>query len=533
MISNSNIRVDPNLCYACGQCVERCIMDNLRLSLGPCRSACPIHLNCQGYVRLLAQGKAEDAAEELRRGTPFGAILGRVCSHPCEEHCERGQIDDPVHIKALKRHLVEQFPEIAFRPAPAAPETGLNAAVVGSGPAGLMAAYHLRAAGHGVTVYEADDEPGGLLRHGIPAFRLPRKVVDQTIDMLARMGVVFKTGQAVGSDPGWDELEQNHQAVLLAAGAGPSAEIDLPGKDLPQVIDALDLLKRAGRADRTGPGGSVVVIGGGNTAVDAAIVCRLKGSAEVRLVALEAAGQMPAYDSALEEAREMGIEILNAMGPLAIRAQGDGSVRIDLAGCLSLYNDGGSFSPVLAETCGTSLTAQNIVLAVGQRQRTGGWPDGIFDPETGRPAIDPVTKQITGRDRYFACGDMETGPSSVVEAMASGLEAAVSADRLLNGEGLNWGRDYWQGGLVREYRADHSRAVGGRRKALAHPDPADRGLETEAESPLRASEAVREAERCLSCGRSFEMNQTCWFCLPCEIECPVKALEVRLPYLVR
>ena len=224
MISDVNIKVKRDLCYACGVCVERCIMDNLRLSLAPCRQACPLDINCQGYVRLIAQGREKEAAEELRLHTPFGAILGRVCSHPCEAVCERGDIDGPVHIRALKRYLADAYPEISHRVPPLAPDTGLTVDIVGSGPAGLSAAYVLGQQGHRVTVLESAPEPGGLLRYGIPSFRLPTETLKRTVSTLEEMGVRFQTGKNVGQDLELDGLEREADAVILAMGAGLSEE---------------------------------------------------------------------------------------------------------------------------------------------------------------------------------------------------------------------------------------------------------------------------------------------------------------------
>jgi len=533
VISDINIKVNRELCYACGICVDRCIMDNLRLSVGPCRTACPIHMNCQGYIRLVAQGKERDAAEEMRAGSPFGAILGRICSHPCEKSCERAEIDNAVAIRAIKRYLTDAFPEIAYRLFPPVSETGLSVAVIGSGPAGIMAAYELRSCGHRVTVYEADSEPGGLLRYGIPAFRLPGEILDKSIALLSEMGIAFKTSQAVGTTLDLEALIAQNGAVIAAVGAGPSAIIDIPGADLPDIVDAFELLKevKSGRPPRLGR--SVTVIGGGNTAVDAALCCRLFGVEKVNLVALEDDAHMPAFEAEIKEAIEAGVHIENCWGPTAFIPAGDGSIEIEFARCLTVFDEKGAFAPHLENTCGLRIKADTIVLAIGQQNKKEKWLQTLSDPSSGRILMDPLTKQALNSESLFICGDAEIGPGSVVDAMASAREAALSADRFLRNEGLRWGRNYWAGSYVREYEADRARAID-RSRVEIHKLPLEgRAADREIERTYSASEALREAERCLSCGRAFEMNKTCWYCLPCEIECPVGALEVRMPYLVR
>ncbi len=538
MISDINIRIDRNSCIACGTCVDRCIMDNLRLSVAPCRQACPLDINCQGYVRLIAMGKEEEAAEELRKHTPFSQILGRICSRPCEAACERGKTigDGPVQVRALKRYLDERYPDVTGRRPEIMAETGLSAAVIGSGPAGLMAAYELRSMGHKVTVYDSSDKPGGLLRHGLPRFRLPVREVEEAVDLLRDMGVEFVTECAIGRDMELAQLEKEHGAIVIATGAGPSMRLNVPGADLEQVVSGLDILAKAasgGLEDFTYK--RVAVIGGGNSAVDTAITCVHAGAREVVMVCLENPNEMPAFEQELREARELGVRVENCWGVGGIEKTDAGSVRLSFNRCLTVFDPEGNFAPQIDETCGLhSLETDLAAVAIGHSPDVCGLPEYLFDMQAGRFSCDPVTRQAPENEKVFIAGDCASGPSSVVEAFASGKEAGISAGRYLSGEGLWYERDrYEAGGLSRRYEVIAERAAGGARGESPCLPVEKRGLDAETELVLDPEQAKREAERCLSCGRSFESNMTCWYCLPCEIECPYQALEVRMPYQVR
>ena len=537
MISDLNIRINRDLCYVCGVCIDRCIMDNLRLSTAPCRQACPLDMNCQGYVRLIAQGKEEEAAQELRKYTPFAALLGRICSRPCEAACERDRKagDGAVHIRALKRYLADRYPGITGSPPEPALDTGLSAAVVGSGPAGLMAAYQLRSSGHRVTVFEIEDQPGGLLRRAITSFRLPLPEVKSAVEYLEKMEVEFQTGQGLGRDLDIEELENFYGAIVLAVGAGEMVELAVPGGHLEGVVSGLDLLNRAKNGPRPELAGrSVVVIGCGNTAVDSALTCRRLGAADVRIVCLENPNQIPAYEDELREASEEGVIIENGWGVIALNRTSEGTFEVSLNRCLTALDRTGRFNPQMDETGPLhSLMADTVVVAIGQRVNRELLPPELFDPRTERLVGEALTHRSPYREKVFVCGDCLNGPSSVVEAMASGKEAAISADRFLRGLSLTYGRDYYAvNGLVNEYDVPEL-VVGGPRGEVDRLPAIERSLTRETNLTLTPEAAKREAERCLSCGRPFELNRTCWYCLPCEIDCPVQALEVRMPYQVR
>ena len=534
MISDINIRVDRDKCIACGRCVERCIMDNLRLSVSPCRQQCPIRMNCQGYVRLIAQGKEKEAVAELQPFHPFIGILGRACMHPCEAACERGKVDGPVHIRALKRYLADSYPDLLFAPPGIQRETGRSAAIVGSGPAGLMAAFELRLQGHSVTVFEADSEPGGNMRYTIPSFKLPVREVQRTVDYLAATGIRFKTGTRVDLREDLPRMESEYHSVILAVGTGSPFAPKIPGIEQRRVVQAVDLLRRVKNGENVDIGTRVLVIGGGNTAMDAALICRRLGAGEVRVACVERLHEMPASADSLDEARRAGICFEYGWGVAEVGAAECGCTDIGLARCLSLADEQGKFRPELESECSKRLAADLVVLAMGQNRVPEGMPPELLDEHTGCLAADPLTLQMVNRPKLFVCGDLWAGASSIVHGLASGREAALSADRLLRGEGLRWGRGPWNPAWTREYESLPERARGGARCELPRTGGLGAGTsDCGDERPFSREEAEREAERCLSCGRSFEMNKTCWYCLPCEIDCPVQALEVRMPYLVR
>ena len=534
MISDLNIHVNRDLCYACGICVDRCILDNLRLHLAPCRTACPLHMNCQGYVRLIAQGKDREAAAEMRKYLPFGGILGRVCHHPCETSCEQTKAEDgAVHIRALKRYLADAYPDVARSMPHIEKDSGKTVAIVGSGPSGLMAAHDLRSCGHDITVFEADAEPGGLLRWAIPSFRLPVHEVEQAVDMLEQMGIQFKTGQALGKQVELSDIADRFDAVLLSVGAGAPVPLGIPGEDLEGVYQGLDLLKHTKQGNMPDLGRSVLVIGGGNCAVDVALTCTKLGIPEVRMICLEDRCDMPAFETELQEAQEEGVAIENCWGPRQFVRTKDGKIGVEVSRCLSVFDDQGAFCPALEDACSLGFEAGAIVVAVGQKLAGEGIP--VEYSENGTQLLaDGLTLQSPASGNVFCSGDAVSGPKSVVDAMAQGREAAVSIDRFLAGDGLRWGRDFFaDNGFLEQYEADLSRVKGPGRGKLHRRPVEERTLTHEVEAVLTAEAARQEAERCLSCGRAAECNQTCWLCLPCEIECPVDALEVRMPYLIR
>lgn len=523
---SDNIKIDMEKCIQCGKCVDTCILDNLRMKLAPCRQACPLGVNAQGYVQLIARGEEDKAREMVRETLPFPEIISRICDAPCERKCHRNAVTgQPVSIRALKRYLFEndQSEQVAI-PEKAGP-SGKRIAIVGSGPAGMLAAFDLAIAGHGVTVFESDQKPGGLLRRVIPTFRLPEAILDREMDMLARLGVDLQCGVRVGSDRTLDDLENSFDAVILSTGLGGQLRLNVPGEDLEGVMPGLYFMESSKHGHVAKLSGNIVVIGGGNAAVDTARVARRLGAEKVTMISLETRDGLPASEEELNRALDDGVELECGMGIDRILEKSGKVSAVALKRCLTVFDQNGCFLPSFDCDDTMNIPADRVIMSIGQSQDT---LEGIFPDDL---SVDPMTLQ-TGRQKVFVAGDCFSGPTSVIHAMGSGRQAAVSVDRFLKGEHLKFNRAY-AGPIVTEFEIDIGRGSDDDRvKPRLHPfkEPGDF---KEVEQPYSIDEARKEAGRCYSCGGPFGQHRTCWFCLPCEVECPEEALWVEVPYLLR
>jgi NADPH-dependent glutamate synthase beta subunit-like oxidoreductase len=523
---SDNIVIDKTKCIFCGVCVDTCITDNLRLLLAPCRHACPLHTNCQGYVQAVARGDAALALRIVHGKLPFPAILGRVCPHPCEESCARRETDgQAVAIREIKRFVADQV-SAADYPAPErASDTGKTVAVVGAGPAGLLSAYDLALRGHDVRLYDAEAEPGGALRWAIPAFRLPEETLDKEMCQLERVGVGFRGGLALGRDLSLDGLRADHDAVVVAVGCGSPEKLagfEANGED---IHYGLPFLRAHRHGEAPGVGRSVLVVGGGNVAIDAARTARRRGADTVRLVCLEGREEMPAYPWEVRAAEAEGVEIRHGLGPVAVRREAGSLSGVVCRPCVSLWDDRGAFSPKLDAGPESFFEADTVVVAVGQKA-----DEDLLGRVGLETDVDTLTLQL-GDEPVFLAGDLVSGPASVVEAMASGRRAAESAHRFVTGAPMRYGRAY-AGPIVTDFDVDTSGAAA---RPRAEPRQRDAAAEDfrQADDTLDPETARGEALRCHSCGQPVGFYRTCWFCLPCEVECPQDALWVEVPYLLR
>ncbi|MEO0050729.1 MAG: FAD-dependent oxidoreductase, partial [candidate division WOR-3 bacterium] len=391
----------------------------------PCRLACPAGVNAQGYIALTRAGRFKEAYEVVRERLPFVGICGRVCHHPCEEKCNRKEIpgEEPVAIRTIKRFLADYVAKqggIPYRKKVEVEEKA-KVAVVGAGPAGLTCALDLRLNGYQVTIFEASDRPGGMMRWGIPAYRLPREVLDQEIKDILGTGIELKLNSPINTTAELKKLLANgYKAVFVAIGAHRSRTLNIPGMDLQGVKHGIEFLRQVNGDDdaRRLESGmkKVVVIGGGNVAIDCALCARRLGAEDVTMVCLEKRDEMPAHEWEIEEALLEGIKIMPSWGPEAITGENGRVTGLKTVECTRVFDENGRFSPQFNLENKGFVPADTIILAIGQEVAGDGF-EGIERGPGRTFKVDPITLKVSGLDGVFAGGDVVSGPASVIEAV--------------------------------------------------------------------------------------------------------------------
>jgi heterodisulfide reductase subunit A-like polyferredoxin len=554
--------IDEEKCTACGQCSEVCpvkVSNDFDRGLGtrpavakhyaqatpnkyeilknghsPCRIACPAGVNVQGYVQLIKKGEYLKAVNLIRERNPLAAICGRVCTHPCEAACTRASLDGGVAIRLLKRFAADREMEMVASgklalPVAKTPSPGAKrVAVIGAGPAGLTAADDLAGRGLAVTVYEAGAAAGGMLRRGIPAYRLPGDVLDHEVELIRRKGVQFIYNCRVGQDITLERLRQENEAVFIGVGVQSSRKLGVEGEAADGVLYGVEFLGTVGTAAQPVIKDRVVVIGGGNVAVDVARTARRLGASQVEMVSLEQREEMPALPEEVAATLEEGIVVRNGWGPR--RILGNGSVSgIELKKCVRVFDEQKRFSPVYDENILTELEADQVIVAIGQSLEKGFAGATGLPLERGSFQVDPVTLETPVKG-VFAGGDSVSGAASVVGAVAAGKRAAESIARYLTGADMRAARPEDN---LRPLPEDMLPKMKGRvKQARALPGMlplAQRtGGFTEVESGLSEAAALAECERCLNCALCSECRECVAACEQHAIDHNMKERETEL-----
>jgi len=490
----------------------------------PCQAECPLHMEIREYVDLIAQGKIMEALQVIRDTNPFPSICAHVCTAPCETACRRGQVDKPIAIRALKRFAVE-FGGDRMIQIEGETRHEERVAIVGSGSAGLSAAYYLRKLGYPVTIFEAYSEVGGMLRVGIPKYRLPREVLDAEVQRLIQMGVEIETSTSVVS---LDLLFQmGYKAVFITVGAHQGLRLGIEGEESPGVVDGATFLRETNLGLKPSIGSRVVVVGGGNVAIDAARTALRLGAEDVKLLYRRSREEMPANSSEVEQATEEGIEILFLVTPTKLERR-DAELKLT---CLRMElgepDASGRRRPMPVKDSEFSMDFDTLITAIGQAPQI---PDD-FRLRIGRGStirVDPVTL-TTNREGVFAGGDAVTGPATVVQALTTGRQAAFRIDEYLQHRYPLVGKGEKEA-LAGDLFPKTIEAI--RKLSRFEPpilSPEERAREFEpVELVYDWGSAVNEARRCLRCGMGAEIlsQDRCATCLTCLRICPY-----HVPYL--
>ncbi|MDY3893455.1 MAG: FAD-dependent oxidoreductase [Candidatus Cryptobacteroides sp.] len=568
-------KVEPEKCVACGRCVEYCPAGAVKLGqklctkqgpqtyprqelpdavkwgkdkwnedyrdrnrincyptgTSPCKTACPAHIAVQGYLKKAAEGKYREALELIKRENPFPAVCGRVCNRRCEDACTRGTIDQPVAIDAVKKFIADQDLNAEHRFVPeivVASNLGRwkeKIAIIGGGPSGLSCAYYLATMGYYPTVFEKNELPGGMLRYGIPSYKLEKDVIDAEIDIMKEIGVEIRTGVEVGKDITLDQLrEEGYKAFYVAIGCQGGRLPGIPGENLEGVSTAIEFLHKANTGN-VKVSGKVVVVGGGNVAIDAARVAKRSGASDVTMLSLETEDIMPASLQERAEAREDGVILNPGWGPKAVLGENGAVKGISFKKCLSVFDADHKFSPKYDEAQTIELEADMVIFAIGQTVELGGLFNGsnVGFHRGVYPVADTLTLQ-TAQEDIFVGGDLLTGPKFAIDAIATGKEAAESLHRFVQHGHMTIGRnrrdfiEIDKDNIVVESYDNSSRQVEGT-SSSAKPFE-------EYHMTLTEEQVKIETSRCLACGASVVDPNKCIGCGLCTTKCGFDAIHL-------
>ena len=554
--SNYVAEIDKEKCVACGQCTDGCANNAIKMGqklctiepvtypkadlpddlewgsdrwnpnhrsnreyvyesgTAPCKAACPAHIAVQGYIKLASQGKYMEALELIKKNNPLPAVCGRICNRRCEDECTRGSIDNPVAIDEVKKFIADKELDANTRFIPKQLHDDIASkkiAVIGAGPAGLSCAYYIAAESkkYKVTVFDKNDQPGGMLRYGIPSFRLEKDVLDAEIDVLKKLGVEFKCGVEVGKDVTIQQLrDEGYDAFYLGIGAQKSASLQIPGEELAGVYGGVDFLREVNAGSKLELGSKIVVVGGGNVAMDVArTAVRLGG--EVTVVYRRKEEDMPADKAEVAEAKAEGVKFVFEHKPLEIKGE-DGKVK-------ALVCDAGE------------IECDALIAAIGQRTDFGGLDLGdVKFTEKGLVEADGFTYQ-SGQSDIFVGGDVYTGPKFAIDAIAAGKQGAISIHRFVQeGQSLTIGRDLLHYtaldktnldiDAIKESYDDSQRQTPNCAENVDFKD----NRKTFTEEQLKA-----ETARCLKCGASYVDPNKCLGCGVCTTRCMFDAIHLK------
>lgn len=494
---------DPEKCNGCNSVEGKSGREKQHTS--PCKFNCPAGNDIQGFVGLVAREKYAEALQLLKETSPFPSICGRVCTFPCESECNRKQIDEEsVSIRAIERFLADRDRSNgdAYIPKLLPAREG-KVAIVGSGPAGLSAAYFLAKNGYKTTVFEKLPVAGGMMAVGIPLYRLPRETLSTEIGVIEKMGVKIKTGVTFGRDVTFDSLKnEGYRAFFLATGLHQNIPLNVANENLKGVMYGINFLRDISLKNPVPLGKKVIVVGGGNVAMDVAMTAIRQGAAEVTLVSLEQQGEMPAWEREINEAKEEGINFVHGLGPNRFLGKEGLVSGIEFKRCTAVFDAEGAFSPQYDESDLTALEADTVIIAIGQAA------DGAFSEEQGLTAkkdgrikVDPITLE-TSIPGVFAGGDVYYGPQTVVEAVGSGKEASVSIDRYLRGLDLYTGREARDAKLTPITEPVKDKYDPSPRTEITWLPVEERMDSDEVQLGFTEQAALQEAKRCITCGTS-------------------------------